>query len=221
LTRLRTLGTIAAMPRLQSHWPSALSHTRRALALIALGGALLIAGCGGGDGSTADSDPPAASSADSSSTTVADSEPSPAAEDEPAAPPALADKQDQAEIEALVRDFFEALIAGDADDVWSLISSDLQSQVERSDVQESVALVAQSYDDPGFQFNSFLSFESDGQRAEFLIDGFTTESGVRVGTAAQAAQSPPLHAVYEGDRWRIEPELSLLRLNQTQVNVDG
>ena len=203
------------MPRLQSHWPSALSRTRRALVVIALGGALLIVGCGGGDGSTADSDPPAALSADSSSTTVADSEPA------PAAPPARTEQQDQAEIEALVRDFFEALVAGDADDVWTLISSDLQRQVERSDVEESVALVADAYDAPGFQFNRFLSFESDGRRAEFQIDGFTTDAGVRVGTAEQAAQSPPLHAVYEGDRWRIEPELSLLRLNQTRVNVDG
>lgn len=188
------------MPRTLSPWPSLFRGNRRALALIALAAALLLAGCGGSDGSPTVSTP---------------------AEDDTPSPPARTEQQDQAEIEALVSDFFEALIAGDSDEVWALISSDLQAQVERSDVEESVALVAAAYDAPGFQFNSFLSFVSDGQRAEFQIDGFTTEAGVRFGTAEQAAQSPPLHAVYEGDRWRIEPELSLLQLNQARVNVDG
>jgi hypothetical protein len=119
----------------------------------------------------------------------------------------------------LVSDFFRAFIAGKADDVWMLISSDLQARIARSDIEESAALVAAAYDDPGFQFNRFLSFKSDGQRAEFQVDGFITEAGVRVGSEEEAAQSPPLHAVYEGGRWRIEPEISLLRLNQTRVNV--
>jgi hypothetical protein len=178
--------------------------------LFALATALLAAACGGSDSSPADS----------SSTTVADSDPAPAAEDEPAAPPARTEQQDQAEIETLVRDFFEALVGDEPDVVWALISSDLQAQVERSGVEESVALVAAAYDEPGFRFNGFFSFTSDGERAEFQIDGFTTDGGERVGTAVQAAQSEPLHAVYEGDRWRLEPDISLLRLNQTRVNVD-
>lgn len=205
-----TLGTIAAMPRTPSPWPSHLSGKRRALALIALAAPLLIVGCGGSDGSPTDSSPAEA----------ADPTPAPAEDDTPS-PTVRTEQQDQAEIKVLVSDFFEALIAGDADEVWALISSDLQAQVERSDVEESVALVAAAYDAPGFQFNSFLSFESDGRRAEFQIDGFTTEAGVRFGTAEQAAQSPPLHAVYESGRWRIEPDLSLLSLSQTRVTIEG
>jgi hypothetical protein len=128
--------------------------------------------------------------------------------------------QDRRELGTLVEAFFFALASGDDDTVWSLITRELQAEVERSDVRESVALVAEAYTDPGFQFNSFRSLTIEGDQAEFQMDGYITDGGVRRGTDAQQAQSPPLHARFEGGRWRLSPDVSLLRLNQTRVVVE-
>ncbi len=183
-------------------------HRFPAILLLALGGALIVASCGGGD------DPAPASRPE-----VSVAEDGGASADEPDVAPARTAAQDQRELETLVESFFFALASGDDDTVWNLITSDLQAEVARSDVRESVALVADAYEVPGFQFNGFRVLTIEGNTAEFQIDGFITDDGRRIGTDAQQADSPPLQAFFEGGRWRLSPDVSLLRLNQARVVV--
>ncbi len=195
-------------------------HIQRRSWFLALGLAVgfLAAACGGGGGDDSASEAALDEGAEAEVTETAEAVVTEAAVAEEA--PGRTEAQDRRELETLVVAFFLALAAGDDATVWGLITTELQAEVERSDVRESVALVAAAYTDPGFQFNSFRSLTIEGDEAEFQMDGYITDGGVRRGAEAQQAQSPPLHARFEGGRWRLSPDVSLLRLNQTQVVVE-
>lgn len=182
--------------------------TRAGALFVAALAAAVVAACGGGgdDGGNGQAD----------AVSAVDAEPAAATTESITG---QSEGETQAELAALVRRFFGALVTGDDGVVWDSISTRLQGEVARSDVAESVALVAATYRAPGFQFNGFRSLEVEGTRAVFQVDAFITEDGERVGAGVDTSEAPPLVAVWEGGRWRLEPDVELLELNQVRVNV--
>lgn len=135
-----------------------------------------------------------------------------APEEERNAPPVFDPAQqraaDEQEISDLTRTFFEALAAGDGQQVWSILASDAREGLTLQQVSETALAVAQAFSEPAFILNGLQFLSLEGDEAQFFVDGYFTEAGERVGEQDETP-SDPMRALREDGAWRISPPLQI------------
>ena len=169
---------------------------------LLLAPALLLVACRGGD----DAQPAPA--------------PAPAAQPAPLDSPSFDSDVLLADLSALTRSFFGALARGDGPAVYDLLASETQAQVPQDDVIATAQAVAQATPNPGFVLHGLTILSASPDRAEFLIDGYLTRNGERVGTAEQAQNADPLVAVRQDGRWRLLLDPAFFRVGTAQVEIE-
>ncbi len=164
---------------------------------------LLIAACGGGGGAAE----------------VTPGAQTPAIDEQTAATPP--DRRgDERELSTLVEIFFNALVKGDGDTVWSVLGSEVRAEVTREQVAATAEVVRAAYEEPAFVLEGLRDIRFDGERAEFFVDGYISDGGVRPDIGIDTEGAAPLEAVRENGRWRLLPSAQFLTVGDLRLSVD-
>ncbi len=115
----------------------------------------------------------------------------------------------------LARLFFEALARGDGAAVWDTLSAETQAALGRESVDRTALAVARALQAPAFVLDGITIVTQDDAHADFFVDGYFTNRGVRVGAEVDTRRSDPLRAVREGEGWRLAPPLTLFQIQAT------